>query len=150
MNQFKIAEEVISNIRNIRKKNNVANKVKMDLFIKQNNDLDTKLDSIISKMGNLTKLEYSEEKISNTNSFIVNSNEYFVPFGDSINIEEEKKKIEEELSYTKGFLNSVLKKLNNEKFVSGAPEKVINLERKKEADALSKIKILEEKLISLK
>jgi valyl-tRNA synthetase len=150
LNQFKIAEEIITNIRNIRKKNNVANKVKMELFIRQNSELDTNLDSIITKMGNLTSLEYIQDKISNANSFIVNSNEYFIPFGESINIEEEKKKIEEELNYTKGFLNSVLKKLNNERFVSGAPENVINLERKKETDALSKIKILEEKLISLK
>ena len=149
LSQFKIAEEVITNIRNIRKKNNVANKVKMDLFIKVNTKVSEELDPVISKMGNLTKLEYTSDKVANANSFIIDSNEYFIPFGDDIDLEAEKIKIEEELNYTKGFLQSVLKKLQNEKFVSSAPDKVIEIERKKESDALSKIKILEEKLQSM-
>jgi valyl-tRNA synthetase len=149
LSQFKIAEEVITNIRNIRKKNNVANKVKMDLFIKINTKVSEELDPVISKMGNLTKLEYTSDKVANANSFIIDSNEYFIPFGDDIDLEAEKIKIEEELNYTKGFLQSVLKKLQNEKFVSSAPDKVIEIERKKESDALSKIKILEEKLQSM-
>ena len=66
-----------------------------------------------------------------------------------IDLDAEKAKIEEELNYTKGFLQSVYKKLQNDKFMAGAPEKVVELERKKEADALSKIKILEEKLASM-
>ena len=149
LSQFKIAEEVITNIRNIRKKNNVANKVKMDLFIKVNTKVSEELDPVISKMGNLTKLEYTSDKVANANSFIIDSNEYFIPFGDDIDLGAEKIKIEEELNYTKGFLQSVLKKLQNEKFVSSAPDKVIEIERKKESDALSKIKILEEKLQSM-
>jgi len=149
LNQFKITEEVITNIRNVRKKNNIANKVKMDLFIKVNTKVSEEMDAVISKMGNLTKLEYVSAKVNNANSFIIDSNEYFIPFGDDIDLGAEKIKIEEELNYTKGFLQSVLKKLENEKFVSSAPEKVIEVERKKEADALSKIKILEEKLQSM-
>jgi valyl-tRNA synthetase len=146
---FKLAEEVITNIRNVRKKNNIANKVKVELFIKENHELTKSFDSVISKMGNLTSLEYVTEKVSNSNSFLVNSNEYFIPFGDNVDIEGERMKMEEELNYTKGFLQSVLKKLQNEKFVAGAPEQVILMERKKEEDALNKIKILEEKLASL-
>jgi len=149
LTDFKIAEEVITNIRNIRKKNNIANKVKMELFIKLNSEAISSFDAVISKMGNLTKFEYVNDKISNSNSFIVNSNEFFIPFGEEIDIEAEKEKISEELVYTKGFLQSVLKKLENEKFVASAPEKVIEIERKKESDALTKIKILEEKLTSL-
>jgi len=149
LTDFKIAEEVITNIRNIRKKNNIANKVKMELFIKLNSEATSSFDAVISKMGNLTKFEYVNDKISNSNSFIVNSNEFFIPFGEEIDIEAEKEKISEELVYTKGFLQSVLKKLENEKFVASAPEKVIEIERKKESDALTKIKILEEKLTSL-
>ena len=80
---------------------------------------------------------------------MVNSNEYFVPFGDTIDLKAEKEKVQTELEYMKGFLKSVMNKLNNEKFVSGAPEKVLEMERKKEADALQKINILEEKLIGL-
>lgn len=147
--QFALAEEVITNIRNIRKKNNIANKVKMELFVKKNGELDTMFDSVITKMGNLSQLEYTADKVDNSNTFIVNSNEYFVPFGDTIDVEAEKAKLAEELKYTQGFLNSVQRKLQNEKFVAGAPEQVVAIEKKKEADALSKIAILEEKIASL-
>jgi valyl-tRNA synthetase len=146
LNQFTLAEEVITNIRNIRKKNNIANKVRIDLFVKKNNAIDTSFDAVIVKMGNLSQLEYTVEKVPNANSFLVNSNDYFVPFGDAIDVTAEKAKIEEELSYTKGFLKSVQGKLSNEKFVNGAPEQVLANERKKEADALQKIAVLEEKL----
>ncbi|MCH2230780.1 MAG: valine--tRNA ligase [Crocinitomicaceae bacterium] len=149
LTQFALAEEVITNIRNIRKKNNIANKVKMELFVKKNAELDAKFDSVITKMGNLSQLEYTADKVENSNTFIVNGNEYFVPFGDTIDVEAEKAKLTEELKYTQGFLNSVQRKLQNEKFVTGAPEQVVAIEKKKEADALSKISILEEKISSL-
>ena len=146
--QFKVAEEVITNIRNIRKENNIATKVKMDLFMKQNQEISSDFDSVIVKMGNLSQLEYSNEKIANAYSFLVHSNEFFIPFGDSVDVESERKKIEEELQYTKGFLQIVQNKLTNEKFVSGAPDAVVANEKKKEADALHKISILEDKLAS--
>ena len=110
----------------------------------------TSFDAVLVKMGNLSQLEYVTEKVANANSFLVNSNEYYIPFGETIDVEAEKKKIEEELDYTKGFLQSVQKKLQNEKFMAGAPEQVVTMERKKEADALSTISILEEKLVSMK
>ena len=146
---FKLAEEVIINIRNVRKKNNIANKVKMDLFVKKNHAIDTSFDSVISKMGNLSILEHVKEKVANSNSFLVDSNEYYIPFGDSIDLTAEKAKMEEELHYAKGFLQSIQKKLHNEKFMAGAPEQVVLSEKKKEADALSKIAVLEEKLSEL-
>jgi valyl-tRNA synthetase len=149
LKQFTVAEEVIINIRNVRKKNNIANKVRIDLFVKKNAELDTAFDSVIVKMGNLSQLEYTTEKIGNANSFLVNSNEFFVPFGELVDVEAEKSKAEEELTYVKGFLMSVQKKLQNEKFVAGAPEQVLASERKKEADALQKIAVLEEKLAGL-
>ncbi|MDC3253182.1 class I tRNA ligase family protein, partial [Crocinitomicaceae bacterium] len=150
LNQFGRATEVITNIRNIRKKNNIANKVKVDLFVKKNKDLDASFDSVLLKMVNLAQLEYVSEKIENSNSFIVDGNEYFVPFGDTIDVEAEKEKLTEELSYTEGFLKSVQKKLQNERFVAGAPEQVVAIERKKESDALDKIAILKEKVAALK
>ncbi|MGV3630303.1 MAG: valine--tRNA ligase [Bacteroidota bacterium] len=146
---FDLAQETITHIRNVRKQNNIANKVKMDLFLKKNTDYSDDFEPVIIKMGNLSQFENTGEKIPNANSFIVQGNEYFIPFGDSIDIDAERKKLEEELEYTKGFLNSVNKKLQNEKFVSGAPEQVLANERKKEADALQKIALLEEKLASL-
>lgn len=149
LRQFTLAEEVITNIRNIRNKNNIANKVKLELFVKKNAEMDTSFDAVIVKMGNLSQLEYTSEKVVNANSFMVQSNEYFIPFGELVDVDAEKAKMEEELNYTRGFLKSVQGKLSNEKFVSGAPEQVIANERKKEADALQKIAILEEKLASL-
>lgn len=149
LKQFESAEAVITNIRNIRKQHNIANKVRIDLFVKKNEALSEAMDAVIVKMGNLSQLEYVTDKVSNANSFLVGANEYFIPFGDSIDVTAEKVKIEEELNYTKGFLKSVQGKLGNEKFVNGAPEQVIANERKKEADALQKIAVLEEKLAGL-
>ncbi len=148
LKNFLQAEEIITNIRNVRKENNIANKVKMDLFVKKNEDLDTSFDSVVVKMGNLSQLEYVTEKITNANSFLVKSNEFYIPFGDTVDLDAERKKIEEELDYTRGFLKMVQGKLTNEKFVSGAPEAVVANERKKEADAIQKIAILEDKLTS--
>jgi valyl-tRNA synthetase len=148
LKNFLHAEEIITNIRNVRKENNIANKVKMDLFVKKNEDLDSSFDSVVVKIGNLSQLEYVTEKIANANSFLVKSNEFYIPFGDSVDLEAERKKIEEELDYTRGFLKMVQGKLTNEKFVSGAPEAVVTNERKKEADAIQKIAILEDKLAS--
>ncbi len=148
LKNFLQAEEIITNIRNVRKENNIANKVKMDLFVKKNEDLDTSFDSVVVKMGNLSQLEYVTEKITNANSFLVKSNEFYIPFGDTVDLDAERKKIEEELDYTRGFLKLVQGKLTNEKFVSGAPEAVVANERKKEADAIQKIAILEDKLTS--
>jgi valyl-tRNA synthetase len=149
LRHFDLASEVITNIRNIRKSNNIATKVKLELFIRKTQTIETGFDSIIVKMGNLSVLEYVQDKVANANSFIVAGNEYFIPFGDTIDVEAEKAKISEELTYTKGFLKSVQSKLSNERFVAGAPETVITNERKKEADALAKIALLEEKMSSL-
>jgi valyl-tRNA synthetase len=149
LGSFDVAEAVITNIRNVRKQNNIANKVKIELFIKNNYAVDSSFDAVIIKMGNLSQLNYTTEKISNSNSFLLNSNEYFIPFGDAIDMEAEKKKLMDELQYTRGFLMSVQKKLHNEKFMAGAPEQVVLVERKKEADALTKISILEEKIAAI-
>ena len=146
---FELASEVITNIRNVRKQNNIATKVKMDLFVKENTSVDRSFDSVIAKMGNLAVLDYVNEKVANANSFLVQSNEYFIPFGDAIDLVAEKKKMEEELNYTKGFLKSVQSKLTNEKFMAGAPDQVVAIERKKEADAVQKIAILEEKIAAI-
>ena len=146
LKRFDVSNDIITDIRNIRKKNNIANKVKLELFIKKNSTIDESFDCVIKKMCNLSVLDYVTDKVSNANSFIVNQNEFFVPFGDTIDVEAEKIKLTEELSYTKGFLKSVQKKLSNERFVGSAPEQVVAGERKKEADAIGKIAILEDKI----
>jgi valyl-tRNA synthetase len=146
---FILAEEVISNIRTIRKDNNIAQKVKIDAFVKGNDADVSTFNSIIEKICNTSEIKTTSEKINNAFTFIVGSTEYFIPFSEEVDVESEVKKIKEELEYTKGFLNSVDKKLSNEKFVSGAPAQVLEMEQKKKQDAQSKIKILEEKLASL-
>ncbi len=147
--QFEKANEVITGIRNIRKKNNVATKVKLELFVKINKEKMDRFDQVIVKMGNLSQLSYITDKVERSNSFLVDSNEYFIPFGEAIDVDAEREKLTQELDYTKGFLISVQKKLQNERFVSSAPANVVDMERKKEADALTKIAILEEKISSL-
>jgi valyl-tRNA synthetase len=149
MHNFELAYEAIIGIRNVRQTKNIAMKVELALSVKENEKFDRALDTVIQKVGNLTKLDYVSEKVDNAFSFMVKSNEYFIPMGDAVNVADEIKKLTEELEYTKGFLASVDKKLNNERFVSSAPEKVVTIEKTKQADALSKIKVLEEKLASM-
>ena len=147
---FEKAEKIIAQIRNIRKNNNIANKVKLEMYVRADVSTQTDFDAVIVKMGNLSVFEYVADKIQQANSFIVEGVEFFIPFGDAVDVEAEIQKMEEELTYTKGFLKSVQGKLSNERFVAGAPAQVLELERKKESDALGKIQLLEEKLTSLK
>lgn len=149
LNDFAITMEAITGIRNLRKQNNIAHKVQIDLSVKVNGLINEELDPAIRKMGNLASLEYVDEKVENAFSFIVKNNEYFIPFGDTIDLDAEREKLKGELEYAKGSLAIVQKKLSNERFVNNAPEAVVVGEKKKEADALKKIEILEEKLGSL-
>jgi len=106
--------------------------------------------SVIAKLCNLTAVSDVENKTDGSASFMVGTTEYAVPLGSLINVEEELKKLEADLKYNEGFLQSVLKKLSNEKFVSKAPATVIEMERKKQADAESKIAALKESIAALK
>jgi valyl-tRNA synthetase len=147
--EFSVAAEVISGIRAIRKDKNIAFKNAVGFSVLNNEKLNSNFDSVIQKLGNLTDVNYVDSKVEGALSFRVKSNEYFIPFGDEIDVVAEKEKLEEELKYTKGFLMSVQKKLSNERFVNNAPDQVITNERKKEADALAKIETLETSLKSL-
>ena len=149
INNFKITAEVISNIRNIRKQNNIANKVEIELGIVKSNNHSVEMDPVLIKMGNVSALSYIDDKMANAFSFIVKNSSFYIPFGDTVDVEAEITKVKDELEYAKGFMKSVQKKLGNERFVNNAPEQVVNIEKKKLADAQEKIKILEEKLKSL-
>lgn len=149
IDKFEITKEVIASIRNIRNHKNIPNKEKLSLSILSNN-YDNSFDSIILKLANLDSMTIIDNKIDNAAGFIVKTTEYFVPLGDLINIDEEIAKLESELDYTKGFLNSVMKKLDNKKFVDSAPEMVVKKELEKKADAESKIKSIEDTLSQLK
>ena len=141
--------KIVSGIRNFRKKHQVSFKDSIELSIVNNDKLSNKYDSIITKLCNVSEISYRDYEIENSISFRVNSNIYSIPFYQEINIEEELIKINEDLNYQKGFLKSVEAKLSNKNFSDNAPEIVINKELKKKNDALSKIKVLEERLKKL-
>ena len=146
---FEFAMEVIAGVRTIRKDKNIAMKDAVDLKVVNNEEVSTYFDSVIMKLGNLSSLDYITDKVDGALTYRVKSNEYFIPVVGSIDIEAEIAKLAEELKYTQGFLRSVQGKLANEKFVAGAPPQVIEIERKKEADALAKIATIEQSLASL-
>jgi valyl-tRNA synthetase len=146
---FENTIEVISGIRTIRKDKNIPFKDTIELKVVNNDKASTYFDAIVTKLGNITSLAYVSEKVDGALSFRVKSNEYFIPITGNIDVASEIAKLTEELNYTKGFLKSVQGKLANEKFVAGAPEKVIEMERKKEADALAKIATIEQSLAGL-
>ncbi|MBE99544.1 valine--tRNA ligase [Flavobacterium coralii] len=150
ISEFETASEVISNIRSIRKDKNIPFKDAIALKVVNNESIAATFDSIISKLGNISSLDYVTEAVSGALTFRVGSNEYFIPVDGAVNVEEEIAKLTAELEYNKGFLKSVQAKLSNEKFVSSAPEKVVAMERQKEADALAKIATIEQSLLSLK
>lgn len=149
ISDFDFASEVISGIRTIRKEKNIAQKEGLELSILNSGNTSTQMDAVITKLGNITHIETVDKGLDGALSFRVKSNEYFIPIGGAIDVETEIKKITEELNYTKGFLQSVQKKLSNERFVSNAPEKVVAIEKKKASDAEAKIETLEKSLASL-
>ena len=149
ISEFNFAAEVVSGIRNIRKENNISFKETIELIVINNENVSHVFDAVIIKLGNISNYSTSSEKIDGAITFRVKSNEYFIPVSGAINIEEEISKLSEELVYAKGFLKSIQGKLNNERFVNNAPENVVALERRKEADALAKIETLNKRLESL-
>ena len=148
LNAFEIVKEIIGGVRTVRLQKNIPNKEPLDLQVLGKHD--SSFNPAISKMCNLTGITKADEKAAGAVSFLVRTTEYAIPLGNMINVEEELAKLEEELIYQKGFLQSVMNKLSNESFVGKAPAKVIEMERKKQADAESKIKSLEESISTLK
>jgi valyl-tRNA synthetase len=146
---FDSVQEVVSNIRNIRKEKNISFKDQIELSAVENTSINKDFDLVIEKLVNSSSIAYVNESVDSALSFRVNSNEYFIPMKGAINVEEEVAKLTEELKYNEGFLKSVQKKLSNERFVNNAPEQVITNERKKEADALAKIETIKASLSSL-
>ncbi|MBR2932002.1 MAG: valine--tRNA ligase [Rikenellaceae bacterium] len=148
--RFELAKEVISAVRNVRKQKNLPNKDALTLKVIVDENYPAEYEAVITKMANLTEVERVEEKDATAAAFIVKTTQYFVPLGGLIDVEAERKKMSEELTYLEGFLASVMKKLSNERFVSSAPEKVVANERAKKADAEAKIAAIKERLEQLK
>ncbi len=147
LQRFADTQKIVEEIRRIRAQKNIPPKNSIELMIlapKENADLE--MSSVISKLCNLSSIEYVNEKPAQAISFIQQNVEYFVPFTENVNVEEELTKLNSELAYMEKFLESVLKKLSNEKFVNSAPKNVVALERKKQSDAEEKIKILKNRI----
>ena len=147
--QFEYITGVIAGIRTIRKEKNIPHKDKLQLMKLANSDTASRFDAIIKKLGNINEIKRIEQPIEGALSFRVGSNEYYIPILGIIDVGAEIQKIEEELNYTRGFLQSVQKKLSNKRFVDNAPVQVVELERKKASDAQAKIQTLENSLSSL-
>jgi valyl-tRNA synthetase len=144
------AAEIITSIINIRKKNGVKNATKLNAYVVTDNiEIYTDFHNKIEKMGGLARLEQRANELKGAETFIVKGQQFYVALNLEIDADAKRKELEEKLKYAKGFLASVQAKLNNERFVSGAPEQVIALERQKLADKEAEIKLLEESLASL-
>lgn len=148
--EFEFVKEVVSGIRTIRKEKNISFKEKIEFSVINNENVAATFDEVITKLGNLESIGYIDQPVEGALTFRVKSNEYFIPISGSVDVEEEVKKLTEELKYTEGFLQAVQKKLANERFVANAPEQVVANERKKEADAQAKIETLKASLANLK
>ncbi|MGE0077482.1 MAG: valine--tRNA ligase [Bacteroidales bacterium] len=150
LDQFDRVKSIIAGVRTIRQEKNIAIKQSLSTSIRSAETFESGNEAIIVKLAGLDNLVYVNDKIGGAASFMVGTLEVYVPLEGLVDAEEEKAKLIEELNYTKGFLESVMKKLNNERFVNGAPANVVDLEKKKQADALAKIQTLEERIASLK
>jgi len=147
--QFEVVKEVISNVRSIRLQKNIAQKETLELQVVGENPVDA-FNLVIMKMCNLSAIGVVDTKTEGAASFMVGTTEYAVPLGNMIDVEAEIARMEAELKHKEGFLQGVMKKLSNEKFVNNAPAAVLELERKKQADAESIINSLKESIAALK
>lgn len=147
LEDFQQASEIIGGVRNLRNSKGLSPKESLELYVKGN--CPEAFYGIICKLANVGKIEQVEEKVDGALSFMVGVTECFVPVSLNIDKEAELQKLQEDLKYAEGFLSSVMKKLGNEKFVNGAPEKVVNIERQKKADAESKIEAIKAQIAAL-
>ena len=143
---FEAAKEIISAVRTVRKSKEIPVKEKLELLIyAESQSFDSAYLPVIAKLCNLSGIRFVSEKQEGAVSFLVKTTEYFIPLGDNLDIEGELAKIAGDLEYQRGFLVAVMKKLDNDRFVSNAPAAVLDMERKKKSDAESKIRSLEER-----
>lgn len=152
LERFADARKVIEQIRRVRTEKNIANKNALRLVTHTDkHNADTEMDAVICKLGNVESVDYVSEKeeIDGT-SFIEHNTKFSIPLTGLVDVKEEFKKLQNDLEYAEGFLQSVLKKLANERFVNNAPQAVVDVERKKKADAEEKIRMIKEQLQKLK
>jgi len=151
LDDFAAARKVIDQVRRIRTEKNISQKKALTLNVYTNpSAANPATDAVIAKLCNLEHIDYLESKDVDGASFIENKIQYSMPLKGLVDMDEEIKKLEADLKYAEGFLQNVLKKLSNERFVNNAPQQVVDIERKKQADAEEKIRIIKEQLAKLK
>jgi len=148
VNNFELTKELITGVRNVRTSKNISFKEQIELFINSDNDI-ANIETVI-KFGNISKFEKVSESVQGAISFMVKTTEFYIPLNDNIDKDAEIAKLTEEIKYQEGFLNSVMKKLSNERFVNNAPTKVVEIEKAKQADAENKIQTLKAQIEALK
>ena len=147
LDRFDYTAELIASVRAVRQEKGISPKDPLQVLTQDKSPLI--IDTLVEKLAGVASIDLAEEKPAGAVSFLVCTQEYFIPLGDRIDREAEREKLEKELQYTEGFLASVRKKLSNERFVNSAPAAVVEMERKKEADALSKIETIRQALQAL-
>jgi valyl-tRNA synthetase len=147
LTHFEQVKQVIAGVRTIRLEKNIPNKETLELQVIGGHD--NQFNSVITKMCNLSSLTIVAEKEAGAAGFMVGTTEYSVPLADKMDVEAELQKLKAELEYTEGFLLSVSKKLGNERFLQNAKAEIVENERKKKADAESKIAALKENIAAL-
>jgi valyl-tRNA synthetase len=148
--QVELVKEVVASIRTFRNSKGIAPKEPLVLLCKSRNaSSPLPFEAFLKKLANVSELNYISEPPNGSFSMIVRVEEFYLQAADSIDLEAEKEKLEKELTYTRGFLNSVVNKLNNERFISNAKPEIVENEKQKQADALHRIKVLEEQLNAL-
>ncbi|HOY49666.1 MAG TPA: class I tRNA ligase family protein, partial [Flavobacteriales bacterium] len=148
--QFEQIRNTIAAVRNFRNEKGISPKEALQLSCSSRTEsASLPFMAVLTKLANISEVNYVTEKPSGSFQLMVGTDEFFLPANESMDLEAEREKMEKELVYTRGFLESVMKKLQNERFMANAKPEVVEVERRKEADALQKIKALEEQLSSL-
>ncbi len=150
LKDFDMIKDIVSHIRTVRLQKNIPNKEELNLQFKgEGTDFNQAFNPVILKMGNLVSITQVENAEATASTFLAGTTEFSIPLGNNIDIEAELEKLNSELKYLEGFLISVQKKLSNEKFVANAKAEIVDNERKKQADAESKIATIKENIANL-
>ena len=150
ISQFELVKQVITSVRNVRNERNLPHKSPLKLhYLVGSGEYTAAFDQLVQKLANIDEIRPTEQKPEGAVSFIVKNTEYYIPLDGKLNVAEELDKLKKELAYTKGFLQSVMKKLSNERFVNSAPQDVVERENEKKDDAENKIAALEKQIAGL-
>jgi len=146
---FELVKQIVSGVRMVRSQKNIAPKEALELQVVNANHYEA-YNAAVEKMANVNAINVVSEKDATSSAFMVGTDEYAVPLGNLIDVDAEIEKQESQLKHLEGFLQGVLKKLSNERFVQNAPEQVVAMERKKQSDSEEKIAALRESIAALK